>query len=64
MFFMTIDENITKKSRDKIYDALIAEGIQGLNKKFSNLHLLPQYQQKIAYGKNGFHGTLNFVKEM
>ena len=62
MFFMTIDEKITNKSRDKIYDALVAEGIQGLGTTFANLHLLPQYQQKIAYGKNGFPWNSDYCK--
>ena len=29
---MQIDENITGASRDKIFDALLAEGVQGLKK--------------------------------
>ena len=62
MFFMKINEEITGVSRDKLYDALIAEGIQGLNKKFANLHLLPMYQKKIAYGNNGFPWQSEFCK--
>ena len=62
VFFMTIEEKIINKSRDKIYDALLAEGIQGLSKKFSNVHLLPQYQKKIAYGKNGFPWNSEYCK--
>ena len=62
MYFMKIDENITKCSRDKIFEALIAEGIEGLSKKFANLHLLPLYQKKIAYGKKGFPWNSEFCK--
>ena len=50
-------------SRDAIYDALEAEGVQGLAKKFANLHLLPMYQKKIAYGKNGFPWTAEFARK-
>lgn len=40
--------------RDKVVDALIAEGITCLTHGYRNLHLLPLFQQKIAYGSNGF----------
>ena len=62
MYFMTVDENSTGVSRDKIYNALIAEGLQGLSKKYENIHLLPMYQQKIAYGKKGFPWNSEFCK--
>ena len=48
-------------SRDKIHQALIAEGIGGLATGYQNVHLLPMYQQKQAYGKNGFPWTANFT---
>ncbi len=62
MYFMKIDENITGVSRDKIFDALIAEGLQGLSKRFANLHLLPLYQKKIAYGTKGFPWTSDLCR--
>ncbi len=62
MYFMKIDERITGVSRDKIFDALQAEGIPGLSKKFANLHLLPLYQKKIAYGNKGFPWTSDLCK--
>ena len=51
---MTLNIEILGLSRERIYDALIAEGIQGLMKRYVNLHLLPLYQKKIAYGSKGF----------
>ncbi len=54
MFFMQLDISIIGISRDRIYEALIAEGIQGLSRQYVNLHLLPLYQKKIAYGSKGF----------
>jgi hypothetical protein len=36
---------------------LVAEGIEGLSPRFANLHLLPIYQRKVAYGSKGFPWT-------
>ena len=41
-------------SRNKIYEALQAEGLKYLSTKFANLHLLLLYQKKIAYGHKNF----------
>lgn len=41
-------------SRKFIFKCLQAEGVQGLNEGYSNIHLLPLFQKKIAYGKSGF----------
>ena len=40
--------------REKIYEALVGEGVPGLAKNYQNIHLLPIYQKKIAYGSKGF----------
>lgn len=40
-------------SRDHIHAALQAEGVD-LVKRYQNIHLLPVYQKKIAYGSKGF----------
>lgn len=44
-------------SRAKIFQALEAEGIDGLAPGYQNLHLLPMYQKKMAYGSRGFPWT-------
>ena len=44
MYQMKIDEKKTGVSRDLIHKALVAEGIDYLQTKFSNLHLMPLYQ--------------------
>jgi len=44
-------------SRTRIIEALEAEGIKGLAGGYTNIHLLPMYQQKIAYGSKGFPWT-------
>lgn len=54
MYFMVLDVEAIGVARDKLFDALVAEGVPGLAKTFANLHLLPMYQQKIAYGSKGF----------
>jgi len=40
--------------RKEIYAALIAEGVSGISQGYTNLHLLPMFQKKIAYGSKGF----------
>ena len=54
VFAMDIDVTAIGVSRARIVDALIAEGVQGLAAGYQNLHLLPMYQQKIAFGSSGF----------
>ena len=43
-------------SRDQIHAALEAEGV-AVSKSYQNIHLLPMYQEKIAYGSSGFPWT-------
>ena len=44
-------------SRARIVEALHAEGVIGLGASYQNLHLLPMFQKKIAYGSKGFPWT-------
>ena len=62
MYQMKIDEKKTGVSRDIIHKALVSEGIECLQIKFSNLHLMPLYQNKIAYGSKGFPWSINKSK--
>lgn len=57
MYFMVIDDSTLGISRNRIFDALVSEGVPGLSTTFANLHLLPMYQRKIAYGSRGFPWT-------
>ncbi len=41
-------------SRARILEALQAEGVEGVSNGYVNVHLLPMYQRKIAYGSHGF----------
>jgi dTDP-4-amino-4,6-dideoxygalactose transaminase len=43
--------------REAIITALQAEGVTGLGNGYQNIHLLPLFQKKIAYGSNGFPWT-------
>jgi dTDP-4-amino-4,6-dideoxygalactose transaminase len=54
MYPMILDTALLGVSRDKIYAALAAEGVPGLAHGYQNVHLLPMYQRKIAYGSKGF----------
>lgn len=53
-YAMQLDVKLLGVSRDKIAQALSAEGIPGIGSRYQNIHLLPMYQKKIAYGKAGF----------
>ncbi|HJO92919.1 MAG TPA: DegT/DnrJ/EryC1/StrS family aminotransferase [Victivallales bacterium] len=48
-------------SKDTIFNALIAEGIP-IGKNYTNIHLLPMYQKKIAYGSNGYPWKSNIYR--
>ena len=54
---MTLDREKLGVSRERIAEALIAEGVEGLSTVYQNLHLLPMYQKKIAFGSKGFPWT-------
>lgn len=51
---MILDISKLGVSRHKICAALEAEGVVGLAQGYANLHVLPMFQTKIAYGSNGF----------
>lgn len=49
-------------SRQRLHQALTAEGVPALAASYQNLHLLPMYQNKIAYGSKGFPWTSDICK--
>lgn len=57
MYPIVLDIEQLGVSRSRIIQALEAEGIPGLAGGYANLHLLPMYQQKMAYGSKGFPWT-------
>ena len=53
----------TKKfDRKKILKLLKKEGLQGFGSGYQNLHLLPTFQKKIAYGRHHFPWISPFNK--
>ncbi|MDP1604345.1 MAG: DegT/DnrJ/EryC1/StrS family aminotransferase [Legionella sp.] len=53
---LIVEEQITGCSRNLIVNALQAEGVS-VSGRYQNLHLMPMYQKKIAYGSQGFPWT-------
>jgi len=47
------DAELTGVSRTRMIEALVAEGVS-ISGGYQNLHLLPVFQKKIAYGSKGF----------
>ena len=66
---MQIDVEQIGVPRERIIEALEAEGLVGLSNGYTNIHLLPMYQEKIGYGSKGFpwnsefcHRDVNYSK--
>ena len=56
---MQVDHTVLGVHRNKIYKALVAEGVQGLQIDFTVIPKLPMFKKKIAYGPKGFPWTIN-----
>jgi perosamine synthetase len=52
---------ITGVPRDRVFKALVAEGVP-ITDRYVNIHLLPIYQEKTAYGKKGFPWSGDFYR--
>jgi len=55
---LQLDAAVTGVSRDRICDALSAEGVS-VSRRYQNIHLLPMYQKRQAYGTKGFPWSSN-----
>ena len=62
IFPMILDCELLGVTRNQIFTALEAEGVTGLAAGYTNVHLLPMYQKKIAYGSGGFPWTSDICK--
>ncbi len=62
VYAMTLDIKALGISRQRLHQALTAEGVPALAASYQNLHLLPMYQKKIAYGSKGFPWTSDICK--
>jgi dTDP-4-amino-4,6-dideoxygalactose transaminase len=54
VYSLVLDTDRLGVSRGRILEALEAEGVAGLAAGYVNVHLLPMYQKKMAYGSKGF----------
>ena len=54
VYGLTLDVDTIGVTRDRIVEALCAEGVPSLMAGYQNLHLLPMFRHKIAYGTKGF----------
>ncbi|TGL52964.1 DegT/DnrJ/EryC1/StrS family aminotransferase [Leptospira meyeri] len=54
MYGLIVDFDSLGITREKLIEVLTAEGIPSLRPSYLNIHLLPMYQKRIAYGKSGF----------
>ncbi len=59
---MVLDLQVLGVSRARIVAALEAEGVAGLAAGYVNVHLLPMYQKKMAYGSRGFPWTSDICR--
>ena len=62
IFPIIVDTELLGVARNKIAEALKAEGIHGLAEGYVNVHRLPMYQKKIAYGSGGFPWSSEICK--
>ena len=61
VYAMQLDPEFLGVSREKICAALNAEGVP-VNTRYQNIHLLPIYQRKIAFGSKGFPWSSDICK--
>lgn len=57
VFGLTLDTEVVGVDRATLVEALRAEGVTGLGIGYQNLHLLPLFRHRIAYGTAGFPWT-------
>jgi perosamine synthetase len=58
---MQLDLGLIGVTRDRLCDALHAEGV-AVSRRYQNIHLLPVYQRKIAFGSKGFPWTSDICR--
>ena len=52
-----LDRKIIKSSKFQVAELLTKAGVPNISTKYGNIHLLPIFQKKIAFGKSGFPWT-------
>jgi dTDP-4-amino-4,6-dideoxygalactose transaminase len=58
VFAMRVDTTLLGVTRDQIYEGLKKEGVPSLTRKYQNLHLLPMFKEKIAFGRKNYPWSL------
>jgi dTDP-4-amino-4,6-dideoxygalactose transaminase len=59
-----LDQAEMRLPRSATVEALAAEGVPGLMPGYANIHLLPMYQKRIAYGEEGFPWSGGYAGEV
>lgn len=59
IYALQIDSESVPWKKEDIVKRLTELGIPGMTSKYQNIHLLPIFQEKIAYGTTGFPWKLN-----
>ena len=54
IYGMSLDTEVLGVPREKIVEALRAEGVPGIMGGYQNVHMYPLFQHRIAYGTQGF----------
>lgn len=62
MYPLILDFEKLGVTRNEVVNALKAEGVDNVSAGYCNIHLLPVFQKKIAYGSNGFPWTSDICK--
>jgi len=62
VYSMYVDVVALGINRQRLHQALLAEGVPALGASYQNLHMLPMYQKKMAYGSKGFPWTSDICK--
>jgi len=57
VYGLQLELNALGVKRRLIVEALRAEGVPGIVEGYQNVHLLPMFRNKIAYGSKGFPWT-------
>lgn len=63
VFPVVLDLKKIKVTRNKIISCLKKKGMNCVQGGYRNIHLLPIYQKKIAYGSKGFPWTASFSRK-
>ena len=64
VYSMVLDSSLLGVSRESVIEALAAEGVTGLSAGYVNVHLMPMFQRKMAYGSKNFPWSADICKRV